>query len=66
MNTNQYRWAVEIDGEREFCKTRSEARKAAAQIRRHPSNVNTRRFGPYANCDGIPRVVDTWDAPEHF
>jgi hypothetical protein len=60
MTTQTYRWAVECDGERREFRTREEAREWCRYLRRHPSNVNIRRHGPYRNATGAPRIVDSW------
>lgn len=52
------RWLVICDDEREEHNTRSQARKAAAEINRHPANRDIRRHGGYRNVDGVARVID--------
>ena len=49
-------WVVVCDGEQRWFGTRSAARKDARATNRHPGNRDVRRFGPYANCDGVARV----------
>jgi len=55
----QARWCVVCDDESWRFRTRREARAFAARLKRHPANVDVRRFGPYANADGRVYIVDS-------
>lgn len=54
----QHRWLMVCDDERESYASRAAALDAARWHRRHPGNADIRTHGPYANVDGIPRVID--------
>jgi hypothetical protein len=54
------RWVVECDGEMWEYRTREEAREQQRRVNGHPANSNIRKFGPYANVDGIARIIDRW------
>ena len=55
------RWMVVCDDEKFRFTTRKAAREYASWLNRHPANTNTRQFGPYANVDGVARVIDLGD-----
>ena len=59
----EHRWIVVVDDERKSFGTRKQARAEAAWLARHPANMDARRFGPYANVDGQPRIIDSWATP---
>jgi len=64
MNPTTERWVVTCDDEREYYRTRAEARARARAWRRHPSVMNIRMFGPYRNATGIVRVERAKDAEQ--
>ena len=57
-DSQEHRWIVVCDNERSAYRTRKEAREAAARLNRHPADADIRRLGPYANVNGVARVVD--------
>lgn len=59
-NHHDLRWLVICDDETWRFRARGAARAFCRSLRAHPSNRDARRFGPYANVNGIPRVVDGW------